>query len=184
MPNTPDNRKRQHTHYDVLQLPRTRHGEGDASLLKEDIKTAYRRALLVHHPDKAAHSNTNPFKPSIRPQKTPTYSIDDIVLAYEILLDPEKRAAYDRTLEQDAKCKETGTNNDKDTHIGLEDFDLEDLKYDEIKNIWTKSCRCGNEEGYMLTESDLENESLAGEIYVGCRGCSLFIKVLFALDEL
>ncbi|KAJ9493931.1 Diphthamide biosynthesis protein 4 [Exophiala xenobiotica] len=169
-----------HTHYDVLHLPR----DADWSRLSaEDIKSAYRRALLIHHPDKAAHSHSHS-PSSLKPKPTdpsypPAYAVDDIVTAYEVLVDPEKRAAYDAALDR-RKTLESGH---KGTHIGVEVWDLEDLKFDEAQNVWSKACRCGDEQGYILTDADLERESQHGEIYVGCRGCSLFIKVLFAAAD-
>jgi diphthamide biosynthesis protein 4 len=162
-----------YTYYDVLALPRR--GGTWGFLSKDDIKTAYRRALLVHHPDKA---RTDVGNTSSAREHQPKYSIDEIVNAYETLVDQEKRAEYNETLD-----KGTGKGNVSGTHIGVEVFDLEDLKYDEGKNTWSRSCRCGDEHGYILTEQDLEKESQQGEIYVGCRGCSLFIKVLFSLEE-
>lgn len=150
---------------------------------QEDIKSAYRNALLIHHPDKAAHVSLSKKqqhqKPPFHDSSPPVYSIDDIVIAYEVLADPRKRRIYNETLDK----KEGSVTNEKDTHIGVEVFDLEDLQHDGHKNIWSKSCRCGDEQGYVLTETDLDNESQHGEIYVGCQGCSLFIKVLFALEE-
>lgn len=35
----------------------------------------------------------------------------------------------------------------------------------------------------MVTEEELEKESAHGEIVIGCRGCSLWMKVLFAVQE-
>ena len=174
-----DINERQHTHYDVLQLNR----QESSRLCKDDIKAAYRRALLVHHPDKASNAELKTsLKNPPRNTQTPRYSIDDIVIAHEVLSDPAQRAEYDRTLARSDKLSRTIENGDKRTHIGVESFDLEDLAYDENKNIWTKSCRCDDEQGYVLTESDLEEESHDGEVYVGCRGCSLFIKVQFAVE--
>lgn len=170
-----------HTHYDVLQLPR--HGDWPR-LSKEDIRAAYRGALLLHHPDKARQRKAA--KP-LNGSYTPAYSIDEIVLAYEVLVDPKRRAEYDAALDRGDTSlgwmKEEKDSGGKGSHIGVEVYDLEDLNYDEDKSIWIKSCRCGDEQGYILTESDLDNESSHGEIYVGCRGCSLFVMVLFAVDE-
>ncbi|EXJ96075.1 hypothetical protein A1O1_01201 [Capronia coronata CBS 617.96] len=174
--NTPSAQGSQHTHYDVLQLPR--HGDGQR-LSKDEVKAAYRRALLLHHPDKV---QSGALKHSTGPT-TSLYSVDEIVVAYEVLADPEKRHAYDRALDQNDRSGLKGADGGKGTHIGVELYDLEDLVYDEVRNIWSKSCRCGDEQGYTLTETDLERESQHGEIYVGCRGCSLFIKVLFGLVE-
>ncbi|KIW94711.1 uncharacterized protein Z519_04688 [Cladophialophora bantiana CBS 173.52] len=174
-----------HTHYDVLHL--SRHPEQSHHLSKDDVKAAYRRALLIHHPDKAPATTKDASLKSLRNNGAstpiPVYSIDDIVVAYEVLSDPAKRAEYDRTLDRGVNFDWKGKSDEKGTHIGVEVYDLEDLKYDEFQTIWSKSCRCGDEQGYIVTESDLEKEAQQGEVYVGCRGCSLFIKVLFALEE-
>ena len=168
-----------YTHYDVLQL--APHDFG--SLSRDDIKAAYRRALLIHHPDKAPSSGIrSTLKP---PTNAPTtrYSIDQIVNAYEILSDPTKRFGYGRILEQSDSYGRQHRNGHEETHIGVESYDLEDLTYNEVKDTWSKGCRCGDERGYGVSESDLDRESQHGEIYVGCRGCSLFIKVQFAVEE-
>ncbi|EXJ79280.1 hypothetical protein A1O3_08782 [Capronia epimyces CBS 606.96] len=174
--NTPSAREKRSTYYDVLGLARH---EDRQPLSKDDIKAAYRRALLLHHPDKAHGGVLR--RASGHP--TPLYSIDEIVVAYEVLTDPEKRAAYDQALDHEGLPGIRGWDHYKGTHVGVESYDLEDLDYDETENMWSRSCRCGDEHGYALTETDLEKESLNGEIYVGCRGCSLFIKVLFGLAE-
>jgi DnaJ-class molecular chaperone len=169
-----------HSYYDVLRL--ARHDFG--ALSKDDIRAAYRNALLAHHPDKASGAdskgtlNANPGKVT-----TSQYSIDEIVIAYETLSDPVKRVEYDRSLPNIGELGWEKANGHKGTHIGVEAYDLEDLVYAEGKNTWFKSCRCGDEQGYVLTEADLERESQHGELYVGCRGCSLFIKVQFAVEE-
>ena len=167
-----------YTYYDILQLARD--GVRSNSFAKDEVKTAYRRALLLHHPDKIPNPSPESSSGS-RPQTsaTPKYSIDEIVAAYEALSDSAKRAAYDESL----KHNEKELQGQSGTHIGVEMYDLEDLVYDEGKDIWSRGCRCGDEHGYILTAADLEKESQHGEIYVGCRGCSLFIKVLFAVEE-
>ncbi len=182
MSNPSHTRRKRPTHYDVLQLPR--HADW-SHLSKDEVKAAYRRALLMHHPDKAPHATLSHAGSSSLPyQPSPTYSIDDIAIAYEVLVDPERRVAYDKTLKQDDVADGgAGDDGEQGTHPGVEVLDLEDLDFDESMGIWSKSCRCGYERGYILTESDLERESQNGEIYIGCRGCSLFIKVLFALEE-
>jgi diphthamide biosynthesis protein 4 len=170
-----------YTHYNVLGLARNDLDD----LSKDNIKAAYRRALLIHHPDKSASlDSTSTLRIRSNDAPIPQYSVDEIVTAYEILSDPTKRASYDHTLEQHDKHGWKRANGPKDIHIGVETYDLEDLLYDEAKNIWSKACRCGDEKGYTLTELDLERESRHGEIYAGCHGCSLFIKVQFAVEEI
>jgi diphthamide biosynthesis protein 4 len=166
------------TYYDILRLRCDDFG----SLSKETLKSAYRRALLMHHPDKIP---SNAADPALRvpADGAARYTIDEIVLAYETLSDPTKRAEYDHSLAQVNNGTWKSEGGHQGTHLGLETFDLEDLVYDEVSGTWLRDCRCGEERGYTLTESDLEKESQYGEIYVGCRGCSLFIKVQFAATE-
>ena len=62
-------------------------------------------------------------------------------------------------------------------------MDLDDLQHDETKGFWFRACRCGNERGYLVTESELEEETQHGDIIVGCRGCSLSLRVMFQAIE-
>ncbi|RVX67426.1 hypothetical protein B0A52_08779 [Exophiala mesophila] len=191
------------THYDILQLPRPsleslQHGKTQSTLSKDDIKAAYRRALLIHHPDKikitptiSAHQNHVPTTQTYTSTSTLNsasaltahYTVDEIVAAYNVLLDPVRRSEYDHALMR--QDKDAGLISDVGTgsHIGVEVFDLEDLDYNQADDTWSRACRCGDLCGYLLTENDLERESQHAEIYVGCRGCSLFIKVLFAVQS-
>ena len=162
-----------YNYYDVLQLP-----QNNADKLRsEDVKAAYHRALLRSHPDKLQPSpgltGTHDDNSDIG-----RYSIDEIVSAYQTLVDRDKRASYDRSLKLGPTNARVAEAN-KSAHAGVESFDLEELQYDERLGGWHKQCRCGNEDGYVVTEEDLEKEIAYGEIYVGCKGCSLFIRVLF-----
>ncbi|OCT54561.1 Diphthamide biosynthesis protein 4 [Cladophialophora carrionii] len=169
-----------HSYYDVLRL--SRHDLGGLS--KDDIRAAYRQALLTHHPDKIPGANRKGVLKA-QPDEAPNtrYTIDEIVLAFETLSDPNKRVEYDRSLQDVGELGWKQVNGQKGTHTGVEVYDLEDLVYANASNTWCKSCRCGDEQGYILKEPDLERESEHGELYVGCRGCSLFIKVQFAVEE-
>ena len=179
------------TYYDILRLPRASPAQ---ILAKEAIKAAYHRALLSHHPDKTnaaggggSSSSSNSAKLSTTSSQT--IDIDNIVAAYETLADPAKRAAYDASLTRGrwgiVETDEGGHKREKGTvHAGAETYDLEDLAFDgETTGTWRQRCRCGNVEGYVLTEAELERESGCGEVFVGCRGCSLFIKVVFGVSE-
>lgn len=66
---------------------------------------------------------------------------------------------------------------------GIETVDLDDLEVDEAQGIWYRSCRCGDERGFLIKEADLEEAAEDGEVSVGCRGCSLWLKVLFGVVE-
>ena len=63
--------------YEVLEIPR-----GTTS--EEDIKKAYRKMAVKYHPDK------NPG------DKTSEEKFKEVGEAYEILSDPQKKAAFDR----------------------------------------------------------------------------------------
>ncbi|KAF2222017.1 DnaJ domain-containing protein, partial [Elsinoe ampelina] len=65
--------------YTVLSL--------DKTATEPQIKTAYRRLALLHHPDKAAPGTTDTAKEKFQ----------ELALAYAILSDPRRRARYDLT---------------------------------------------------------------------------------------
>ncbi|KAL1976640.1 hypothetical protein VTN31DRAFT_2922 [Thermomyces dupontii] len=168
-------------YYEVLNIPFL----DSAPLSTQQIKAAYHKALLRHHPDKASNTRS----PASKATK-PAYSVDDITNAYKTLIDPVKRAEYDRTLRlRRDHLVDKGQLRGADVfRTGLEVVDLEDLQESDSPNeegqtYWYRECRCGDEKGFMVTEEELEKESAHGEIVVGCRGCSLWMKVLFAVQE-
>lgn len=194
--------------YEILNLPFPTASSQSTTLSKQQLKIAYHKALLKHHPDKAlsagasAVANDHPAAttttlPSYDVNKPPrtensAFTIDEITTAYKTLTDPSLRAEYDRGLRLDRS--RLGKEKNAVFHTGLEVVDLEDLTYDENENengnmvsesgdIWYRGCRCGDERGFQVSESDLEREAEHGEIVVGCRGCSLWIKVLFAVQD-
>ena len=149
-------------HYQILGLEVRK----DDWLSFNEVKLAYKRALLLHHPDKVGGIPTEQ-----------TISVDDIALAFKIISDPVLRKTYDACL------KTTRTSDhSKVVHTGLETVDLDDLLYDENDGFWHRSCRCGNEGGYLVTEAELEQHADDGELITGCRGCSLWLRVLFSVE--
>ncbi|PYI03717.1 heme peroxidase [Aspergillus sclerotiicarbonarius CBS 121057] len=169
--------------YETLSIPFT---ETSTTLSKQQLKAAYHKALLKHHPDKATPGATEiQTIPLATNDSSRNYTIDEITTAYKTLSDPYLRAEYDRSLRLDrarvAEREKTGTV----FHTGLEVVDLEDLAFeeDEEGTVWYRGCRCGDERGFLVTEGDLEREVEHGEIVVGCRGCSLWMKVLFAVED-
>lgn len=182
-PNLPD-------HYETLDLPFP-----IPSLTPQQLKLAYHKALLKHHPDKATASSidptsspspsspTNGTNPQSQSQQQ-TYTIDQITSAYKTLSNASLRKSYDLTLRQNRAEQKKGDA----FHTGLEPIDLEDFECEECDDadagdIWFRGCRCGDERGFIVTEEDLEKEIETGEVVVGCRGCSLWVKVLFAVDD-
>lgn len=139
------------------------------------LKDAYRRALLIYHPDKSTTYAQDKERPTV----------DEIVLAYETLSSPLLRASHDRELLFRKAQDVPGREHDHASHPGLETEDLDDLEYDEAVTVWYRSCRCGQERGYILGEMQLEKAADAGqdEVFIGCSGCSLWLKVSFAIAE-
>ncbi|KAJ5437916.1 Heat shock protein DnaJN-terminal [Penicillium daleae] len=182
-------------YYQILGIPFT---TSSATLSKQQIKLAYHKALLKHHPDKAgalaqdAGMNMPASRDGILSRSGDdaagqrAYTIDEITTAYKTLCDRALRAEYDRTLRLDRlKVAEREKTGDV-FHTGLEIVDLGDLACDEDgerRACWYRGCRCGDDRGFLVTEDDLEREADHGEIIVGCRGCSLWLKVLFAVED-
>lgn len=190
------------THYEILALPPsllTTTPSSSSSSHNQLLKRAYRRALLNHHPDK-----TNIPTPTTSTQR-PTYTIDQITLAYTTLSTPSLRAAYDRDLvltntnpfssspTKPNLSSSSSQQQDRDNQkTGLETVDLDDLSYDDESRggEWFRACRCGNARGFRVGEEDLD-EALGevpggggmGEVVVGCVDCSLWLRVLFAVAE-
>ena len=169
------------TIYHILRLP----ASTSNSLKPEDVKSAFHRALLRHHPDKQ-HLTASTLTPKPLTEEAPeaeSYSIDEIIAAYQTLADPARKAAYDANLNQGIKNTESIEGCERTAHPGIEVHDLDDLTYDEAHRQWTLSCRCADVQGYVVSEEDLERASGEGEIYVGCQGCSLFVKITFSVVE-
>ena len=164
-------RKIQLDHYRILDLPCPPHASDKPS--QNDIKVAYRRALLRHHPDKHEKQCSDIYQ-------KPTYTLDQIFLAYKTLVNPSARFEYDQSLKT---TKSVVSISGKDAHPGLETCDLDDLAFDSERSLWSKSCRCGNPKGFEVTEKDLEERVEYGEIITGCGGCSLWLRVVFAAVE-
>ena len=165
-------------HYEVLALP-TASGSDSAPSLNA-IKSAYHRALLLHHPDKSFHRA--PSSTASRPK----YTIDQISQAYRTLSDPKSRSSFDQKLRLHPQLFAVGTDNPIEVSgvtPNSEIVDLDDLVYDDEQKVWYTGCRCGQKRGFVVTENHLESHSGEGEALVGCAGCSLWIKVLFTVEN-
>lgn len=172
------------SHYQVLGLPKELRSVHRLS--QNLLKAAYRRALLRNHPDKAGSLHTprtvNVNTSGLR--ENATFSIDEITQAYAILSNPQLRSEYDRELKlrESATAGSTFTETEK-FRTGIEVVDLDDLDFDSDNGVWFRSCRCGDEQGFQIREEDLEEAVEDGELNVGCKGCSLWLKVLFGVVE-
>lgn len=160
------------SYYEILGLPEALHDE--SNLTAQMLRTAYRRALLQNHPDK--HTNGPLTSTHAR------YSVDQITEAFSALSTPKSRAKYDSELKLQ-RATENGWQTKQIFHTGIETVDLDDLEVDDTQGIWFRSCRCGDDRGFLVKEADLEEAANEGELTVGCRGCSLWLKVLFGVIE-
>ena len=152
-------------HYHLLGLEAS---QNLPSLPAHLVKAAYKRALLEHHPDKRVTNGKV------------ANTVDDIALAYKTLSEPQLRSEYDRWLHSIVQA--SGGHADGPHHTGLETVDLDDLHYDAERSHWRRECRCGNEPAFIVTEEALESNLADGELIVGCKGCSLWLRVLFSVQ--
>lgn len=164
------------TYYEILDIPSALQNETHIPVAT--LRSAYRRALLRNHPDKSqgqeGHTNTNQTK----------YTIDQISVAFSQLSDSKLRAQYDKELRlQNRSINGVGEKEGEVFRTGVEVVDLDDLNVEEENGIWYRSCRCGDDRGFLIREQDLEEAAEDGEISVGCKGCSLWLKVLFGVME-
>lgn len=124
----------------------------DADLLK----SAYRRALLMYHPDKQHGFSAKPVS---------GITVEHVRKAYKELLENEGQAPKNLVI------------------APSEIVDLDDLEYSDITNSWSRSCRCGEDQGYLITEEDLISNGDNDEVNVQCIGCSIWIRVQYSVVE-
>lgn len=168
-------------HYSVLGLPLPLRDHGK-QLTKEVLRTAYHRALLLHHPDKKSKPyilDTN--SRSGCPENQTRFTVDQIVTAYETLANPALRALYNETILRQSLLQNSDEHKKSKAGASSETLDLEDLDYKETLQLWTKPCRCGGV--YELKEIQLDAAASDKETLVGCTGCSLSIRVVFEVAE-
>lgn len=168
-------------HYEVLGLSEAANIAHE--VFARDLKTAYRVSLLKHHPDKVGLSNANARIDTPCETGTASYSVDQIMHAFAVLSVPELRAQYDQDLLLLGSSKISKQERSESFRTGVEIVDLDDMAFDENDNLWYRSCRCGDRRGFVITEADLEAVAGDGEVDVGCKGCSLWMKVLFQAVE-
>ncbi|KAI0348186.1 hypothetical protein BDW22DRAFT_1321195, partial [Trametopsis cervina] len=139
-------------YYDVLALPKT------ASI--SEVKAAYHRALLLHHPDK--QNSREALK-----QGQPRVDVDTLKRAFETLANTEARAKYDALRAQRSAGPRPAQ------VVSLEDF----TELGDSLETWRYNCRCSG--AYTITEGDMER----GQHLVGCSSCSEVIWVGYELVE-
>ena len=161
-------------HYEVLGL---QHRRDTPTLSLAEVKKAYRAAALRYHPDKASTKST-----STLPREQ-NFTVDHVLLAYKTLSDPSLRAEYDKVFQSVGSGVHAPRVERPNHHTGLDTVDLDDFSFDEAQGRWQRDCRCGNDVGFAVTEEELEASLHARELVVGCQGCSLWLRVLFSVED-
>lgn len=199
-------------YYHLLNIPEEkRHNNNNSGIGQpatlippHELRQAYKRALLHHHPDKQKKK-----KPQESTSSPTTYpppaaaTIDEITEAYRVLGNASERAKYDVELRKwKTMNNHLHQNNHHQAdviiatrHTGMEIVDLEELDFEvglENENedatatatgIWKRACRCGSIPAFVVTEAELEKSADEGELVTGCKGCSLWLKVMFTVDD-
>lgn len=200
-------------YYHLLNIPEEKRHNNDnnseigqpATLIPpHELRQAYKRALLHHHPDKQKKK-----KPQESTSSPTTYppaaaaTIDEITEAYRVLGNASERAKYDLELRKWKMMNDHHQLHEADVviatrHTGMEIVDLEDFDFEggglENENedatatatatgIWKRACRCGSIPAFVVTEAELEKSADEGELVTGCKGCSLWLKVMFTVDD-
>ncbi|KIM33886.1 hypothetical protein M408DRAFT_325459 [Serendipita vermifera MAFF 305830] len=145
--------------YRVLDIQR------DAS--QEEIKQAYRRALLRHHPDKNRAAAEEVFPPKSVP------AIDTVREAFRVLSTLSSRQKYDAALgSQMALSQRPEVAAPRPANIvSLDDFEEKEA------SIWAHPCRCGGV--FVITEDLLEQDVHL----IGCDSCSEALWVGYEVHE-
>lgn len=124
---------------------------------QDEIKRAYHRALLRHHPDKTRAAEQD--LPSIS-----IPAIDTVLEAFRVLSKPFSREEYDRSLESRMVLSQSPKAAPRPANIvSLDEF--EEIET-ELGPVWTHACRCGG--SFVIAEDLLEQDVHL----IGCDCCS------------
>ncbi|KAI5450258.1 hypothetical protein NCC49_003275 [Naganishia albida] len=145
---------------------------------QEDIKRAYRRLLLIYHPDKIASS------PQGQSQDEDLARVIAITEAYRVLSSPVLREGYARSPRSESTDSKRQRNPTRT--ISLEEFtfhpspssatrealdDDDDHGAREGEGYYAHPCRCSGQ--YRISVRELEE----GVDIVGCEGCGEWVGV-------
>lgn len=196
-------------YYHLLNIPEEKRNNNNNSGIGQpatlipphELRQAYKRALLHHHPDKQKKKKPQESTSSPTTYPPAAATIDEITEAYRVLGNASERAKYDVELRKWKMMNNHLHNNHHQAdviittrHTGMEIVDLEDLDFEvgglenekdatATGNIWKRACRCGSIPAFVVTEAELEKSADEGELVTGCKGCSLWLKVMFTVDD-
>lgn len=126
----------------------------DPRATADEIKSAYHRTLLAHHPDKARPSASSS-----------SMDFAQLKQAYATLSSANLRREYD------AKAVEVRTQRPAQV-VSLDEFEEQ-----AGGGVWRYPCRCGR--AYVLREEDMERDVHL----VGCEGCSEVVWAGYELAD-
>lgn len=138
------------------------------SATPSEIKQAYRRLILMNHPDK------QPTTTSRDAQFPVTSEIHRIKEAYDTLRDSILREAYDSCLRSNAMSappSRAPSTQRPAQMISLEEFD------ERKEGEWVYACRCGGV--YKIDEGMMEED----RHLVGCEWCSEVVWVGYEVED-
>lgn len=146
--------------YHILEI------QQDAS--QEEVKRAYHRALLRHHPDKK-RAEDFALAPTVIP------AIDTLREAFRILSSPSSRQVYDQTLKLSLSSSQTSKTTPRPANVvSLDDF--QEVRRGD-SSTWTYTCRCGGT--FVMSELLLDEDIHL----VGCDCCSEVVWVGYEVQE-
>lgn len=162
----PNNHQQIKNYYAILSVTR--------NATAAEIKAAYHRALLLHHPDKrfiATPDEKNIHFTSLENG----VDIGTLKAAFNTLTSPELRAEYDAIRTNDPSGPRPAQ------VVSLEEFYQLELEHgsaeDSRGDHWAYDCRCGG--NYVITEKMMEEE----HHLVGCNSCSEAVWVGYELAD-
>ena len=135
-----------------------------------EIKLAYHRALLLHHPDK---QHLNGLSAGDANGTAQDVDIGLIQQAYTTLSSSSLRQAYDANRASSAAAS-AGPRPAQ--VVSLEEFD-EEAQAGGNGSAWTYACRRGGK--YVIREPDMERD----QHLIGCSGCSEVVWVGYEVAE-
>jgi diphthamide biosynthesis protein 4 len=157
------------THYEILGV------KENATL--EEIKSAYRKMVLILHPDKkVSRKDKNLLGTPNTTQITDEENFNLIQLAWECLRDEQLRYNYNDELQRKREKQNLIYNKATLVHLHemhREEVDCEnDLGYIETQYIFSYKCRCGDT--FEIFEDEI---SADGNSVFECQSCTLAINI-------
>ena len=185
------------SYYEVLGVPQ--------DCATKDVKFAYHRLLLTHHPDKKAQ------REDATTTLTNRHSIQLIQDAYRTLSDTQQRKDYDAAIHTHfiklglTASSASTLNADGIDRIDLSEFEIIEsqpvkegggtAEDGEPEEVFVHACpRCHFEDGFVLSESDLEQGTQEQEqnrlssteidyqLLLQCASCSLWLCVTYSVS--